>query len=396
MLNPKYEPTADSELNRRHDTILKAMAEKDIDAIVMYNFGDMIAGITKYVAGITHYYPFAALLCAEGIALFKHGVNKSFDADIPFASKGGMRLPVRLWTCPFLPGITYLTNSYSKAISHFIKTRGFKKVGWAGYNYLPASICEYLKEHNPNVEFVDFSDELDDIRLVKSEWEIKQFQRCVDLHDRLIMACQSMIRPYLTAHMLNLEIMDAAAKLGAIEFNTTLMNHWRDGVTLNNDSQLLPGDYIWVLIEVAGVGGEWGECARLFRLGEEPEQKYIDISDNLLRIQDAAATACKPGAIPEDIFNLINKMLTECGYFPERRISIHGQTYDIVDLPLFTEGDKKPLKENMFFANHPTYYTIDGDYRAAPCFNYTDNYLVGKNGSKLLSNSPRKVISISI
>ena len=399
MLNPDFQPTADSEMKRRHDLILRAMAEKSIDAIVMYNYGDMVAGVFKYATDASGAYPLAALLCAEGIAFFRHGGDTPYDADIPFESKGENfeQLPIRAWTCPFLPGITYLSDRYAEAMTYFIKNRGFKKIGWAGFNYIPANLYQYLIDNNSNVEFVDFTEDLNDIRLVKSEWEIERFMRSVDLHDRLIMACISMIRPYLTTHQLHLSIMDAAAHLGATEFNTKLINHWRDGVTLDANSQILPGDYIWVLIEVAGVGGEWAECARLFRLGEEPEQKFIEISNNLLKIQDAIAAACKPGAIPEDIFLLNNKMLAGFGYNPEKRLCIHGQTYDIVDLPLFTVGDKKPLKENMFFTIHPTYYSSPKcDFKDGPCFNYTDNYLVKKDGSKIISKTPREIITIGI
>lgn len=395
MLNPRFEQTPDSEMKRRQEAILAVMAEKDVDAIVMYSYSDMVAGTLKYAVDITHAYSLAAILCPEGIALFRNGNNTPYDADLPFVSKGE-QLPQRIWTHIFLPGITYLTYCYAQAMDYFIKSRGFKRVGWTGYSFLPAPLCQYLIENNPTVEFVDFTAEVDEVRLVKSEWEIERFLRCVDLHDRLIMACRSLIRPRLTAHQLSVEIMDAAAQLGAVEFNTTLINHWRDDVTLDHDTPMLPGDYLWVLVEVAGVGGEWGECARLFRLGEEPEQKYVKICNDLIKIQDAVAAACKPGAIPEEVFLLNNKLLEEYGYNPERRICIHGQTYDIVDLPLFSEGDKKPLKENMFIAIHPAYYAVDGEYKKSPSFNNTDNYLIEKDGARLLSKTPREIITVGI
>jgi len=266
-----------------------------------------------------------------------------------------------------------------------------------GYAYLPSALIDYLRDNNPGVKFVNFTDELDDIRLVKSAWEIERFQRCVDLHDRLMLACQSMIRPYLTAHELGLSIMDIAARLGATEFNTLLMTHWRDDQVLSHNAQIMPGDYIWVLIEVAGVGGEWGEVARTFRVGMEPEKIWVERSNNILAIQDAVAKACKPGAIPEDMLKLTNKMLKEFGYPEEKRFCMHGQTYDIVDLPFFIMGDKKPLKENMFFTIHPTYYTGTAlNFIETMRFNYTDNYLVKKDGAQLLSHTPRKFITIPI
>ena len=396
MLQPRFEPTADFEMKRRQSAILAAMEKQDIDAIVMYNFGDMVAGAFKYATDRSFAYPLAAILSKEGIAYFAQGISKDLNEEQPFVNIGD-RLPVSEWSCPFLPGVTYNASKYGEAMTAFIKRHGFKKIGWVGKTFIPASIYEYLLQNNSQVQFVDFTPAMDQIRLVKSPWEIERFLRCVDLHDRLIKACQAMIRPHLTTHMLNLEIMNAAAQLGAVEFNTQLINLWRKDTALGPDEQIQPGDYIWVLIEVAGVGGEWGECARLFRLGEEPEQKWIDISNNLIKIQDAVAAACKPGAIPEEIGALCNRMLREYGYPEERRLCIHGQTYDIVDLPLFTPGDKTPLEENVFFTIHPTYYSsAECNFKLGPVFNHTDDFLVTAEGAKILSKTPRGIITVGV
>jgi len=56
-------------MKRRQDLILKAMAEKSVDAIVMYNYGDMLAGVFKYATDTSNAYPLAALLCKEGVAI---------------------------------------------------------------------------------------------------------------------------------------------------------------------------------------------------------------------------------------------------------------------------------------------------------------------------------------
>ena len=398
MLNAKYEPTATSEIRRRQDAVLKSMADKGFDAIIACNFGDMVAGPCKYLTDKSHAYTMAALMSPEGIILYQSRIECAPDME-PVFEPNGEALPMAVWSAPYLPAIYYNKDRYAEAMTHYIKSRGFKKIGWAGFTYIPANIYQYLISNNPGVDFVDFTEALDEIRLVKSEYEISRFARVVDMHDRLESACHGLIRRTVTPYVLNLEIMDTAARLGAVEFNTALMRHWRniDGkvVDLGTETQLEVGDYLWVLIEVAGVGGEWGEIARLYRLGAEPEKKYLEISDNLLNITAAVAKACVPGAIPEKIFEMNNKLLTECGYPIEERLCIHGQTYDIVDLPLFTKGDAKPLKENMFFTIHPGYQSSPGSFDA-PYFNYTDNYLVKPGGAVRLNKTPLEVFTIGV
>jgi len=398
MLRQQNELTAASEMKRRQDIVLKDMAQKGIDAIIACNFGDMAAGPCKYLSDKIHAYTMAMIMSPDGIAQYMCRIECPPDMELIF-EPNGEALPVAVWTAPYIPGITYNKNRFAEAMTHYIKLKGFKRIGWAGFSFVPANIYKYLLENNPNVEFVDYTEDLDEIRLVKSEYEISQFMRVVDLHDKLAMAVNAMIRPYVTPHMINLEVMDAAAKLGAIEFNTSLLRHWRniDGkdTDLGQNSQLMIGDYLWVLIEVAGAAGEWGEVARLYRLGQEADQKYLDVCANILRIQHAVAKACVPGAIPEEVFALNNKLLAECGYPIEERLCIHGQTYDIVDLPLFTKGDVKPLKENMFITIHPGYQSASGSFDA-PYMNYTDNFLVKEGGAILLNKTPQELIIIGV
>lgn len=396
MLNPKRrEPIPDSEMKRRQDLVISVLDKAGADAVVMYNSGDMCGGVFRWATDKTNYYPLTALLCKEGIAFFQSGNNTPDDADIPFVSIGD-QLPIRVWSCPYLPATTFSRDRYGAAMVNFIKSRGFKKIAWGGLSYVSATLYRYLLKNLPDVEFIDLTEELDDVRLVKSPWEIEQFQRCVDLHDKLIRFCETTIRPDLTPHQLDNAIMSRAAELGAIEFNTQLIKCWRsDSDPIGDYEQLRKGDYIWVLIEVAANSGEWGECARLFRLGEEPEQKWIDLSDKVIEIQHKIAERCVPGAIPEDIFEYCKQLQREAGMAEEPRFCIHGQSYDIVDLPLFVEGDRKPLKENMFFVIHPAYMGKPPVFDP-PYFNYTDNYIVKSGGAVKMSHTPQKIITVSI
>ena len=394
MLIPFFTITLDAELKRRQDLILSVMEENQVDAAVMYNSGDMIGGPLKWASDYSHYYSMAGIICKECLAIFRSGNECKFDEDRPLVPKGD-RLPERIWSCPYVHGATFNSERFGEAMAYFIQTHNFKRIGWLGLNYISASVYKYLTEHLTDVEFVDLMPKLDEVRLVKSPEEMKGYLESVDLHDRLVQYCTATIRPRLTIRELNLEIMAQASLLGAIEFNTSLIRGWRGERALGIDEQFEPGDYCYILIEVAAKAGEWAECSRLFRLGMEPEEKWVKIADKLAEIQHKVAEKCVPGAVAEDIFEYCKQLQVEAGFYPELRMCIHGQGVDIVDLPIFTNGDKTVLQEGMFIAIHPAWQNCAEGWDA-PYLSYTDNFIVEKDGAKRVSKTPQQIITVGL
>jgi len=381
---------ADSEMKRRQQTVLKAMEKAGIDCIIMHKFGDRFGATMRYLTDVVGGYPPSAIMSKEGLCIFQMG--PSSNADLPELKVVGDKLPEGVWRYPGLPNTQFLIDAVPDAMTRYIKKHNFKKIGWVGLQFIPASIYKYLTANLSGVEFVDFTTPVDEIRRVKSPYEIERWMKTVELHDRLVAALPAMLRPGITPLELGLEIDALSAKLGCIEFQNRVINFARGDqfFSLSMHEDFAIGDYVFVLVEVAGPGGEWGECGRIFSLGVEPNEHWKQVAKNINAIQDAVAAACKPGGIPQEIFRMSNKMLKEFGYPEEKRIHSHGQTYDIVDLPLFVEGDLAPLLENEFVTIHPG--------AVAPPFimNHTDNYLIEKNGARLLNKTPREIIPVPV
>jgi len=381
---------ADFEMKRRQQAVLQVMKKDDVDCIVMYKFGDRFGATLRYLTDQVGGYPPTAIMSADGVAIFKMGPFS--DTEYPVCTSVGDRLPEGVWQYQGLPNNQFLMNAVPQSMVKYIKKHNFKKVGWTGLQFIPASMYIYLTANLPGVEFVDFTDQVDAVRRVKSPYEIERWMKTVELHDRLIACMPAMIRPGINPLDLGLEIDALSAKLGAIEFQNRVINFARGDKYFNlaSGERFQTGDYIYVLIEVAGPGGEWGEVGRVFSLGVEPNEKWKANARNICAVQDAIAAASKPGGIPQEIFRMSNRMLKEFGYPEETRIHTHGQTYDIVDLPAFVEGDVIPLQENEFFVIHPGF--------AAPPYimNHTDNYLVEKNGSRRLNKTPREIIPVPV
>ena len=381
---------ADSEMKRRQYAVLAAMEKEGIDCVVMYKFGDRFGGIMRYLTDDTGGYPPSAIMSKDGVALFKMGWAS--ENEFPELKPAGDKLPMGTWNHPYLPNNTFAQNVVPESMVKYIKKFGYKKVGWLNLQFIPASIYIYLTQNLPGVEFVDFTTPVDEIRRVKSPYEIERWMKCVELHDQLMAAVPALMRPGINCLDLGLEIDALAAKLGVIEFQNRVINFARGDQYFNlaSGERFQQGDYVYVLVEVAGPGGEWGELGRLHALGVEPNEHWKQITRNHVTLQDAVAAACVPGAIPQDIARMCNKMLKDFGYKEERRINIHGQTYDIVDLPAFVEGDTAPLLEHEFFTIHP------GAVAPPYIMNHTDNFLVEKGGARLLNKTPREIVYVPV
>lgn len=140
-----------------------------------------------------------------------------------------------------------------------------------------------------------------------------------------------------------------------------------------------------MLIEVSGPMDIWGECGRMFSMGD-PSNELRKAFEDSAKLQKWTAGQSIPGARPSEIFTELNKQLAAMGYAIETRIFAHGQSYDIVDRPIYTTDETMILEENMFVALHPICAN-----KEASCYN-CDNFVIKKDGAVKLNKTPTELI----
>ena len=242
------------------------------------------------------------------------------------------------------------------------------------------------------MEIVDFSDQMDYVKAVKSPYEIELWKKCVKLHDELMSCVQTVVKPGLTEKQVSNKFRAIADEMDCAELNLLLgTDPVRPRISSYPYQNAIIGknDYFMLLIEVAAAGGVWGELGRNIKLGDPPSDAYLKATEDQIEVMDKTAAMMKPGVKVSDVSVALNKMLTDKGYDAELRICSHGQGYDIVDRPVFVKEETMVLKENMFIAHHPN--TARGGVVGYNC----DNYLITKDGAKLLSKTPRGIIHIN-
>ena len=118
-------------------------------------------------------------------------------------------------------------------------------------------------------------------------------------------------------------------------------------------------------------------------------QELRDAHAAVLEVQRFALSLLKPGAACRDIAGQLNAFLREHNLPEERRLSVHGMGYDMVERPLIRDDEDMRIEENMAIVCHP------GVLNSRMFVHNTDLYLIEANGpSECLHRTPKQIFTI--
>jgi Xaa-Pro aminopeptidase len=150
------------------------------------------------------------------------------------------------------------------------------------------------------------------------------------------------------------------------------------------------GDIYSLLVENNGAGGYYTELSRIFVLGTAPSE-LLDAHAAVLDAQRFALSLLKPGAKPKDIFAQHNAYLKSRQLPEERRLSVHGMGYDMVERPLIRSDEDMTIEEHMAIVCHP------GILNDRMFVHNTDVYLIEAAGpSECLHSTPKQIFEVPV
>jgi len=382
-------PIPTKELERRWSLIRKAMKEDQIDCLIMQNDNQMLSGYVRYFTDnpASGYRTTVLFPANDEMVVINHGGSSGRPPTPPdWAARGiGKRI-----TMPYIQLLHYANTWAAEAASKWIKEVGYKKIGFIGLDMISAAFYQYVRDARLNIEIMDASNLVDEIKAIKSPDEILMIRRTIQIHDYLAEAMPVIFRPGRYEYEVKNELKRMAADLGSEEQNIILgTDPIRPVMTppIFQNRMIKPNDQMVCLIEVNGPGGYWGELARCWSLGT-PSQTQVEAFEVSKQAQLLVAAMLKPGVRPVDLFNANNDFLISHGYAPEERLFGHGQGYDIVERPAFTPQETMDLKEGMLVAVHPQ--AVNKEAFTFCC----DNYLITEDGAELLSRTPQEILVV--
>lgn len=393
-----------TEMERRFALVRKVMEEQGTDVLlVLEGFWE---GYSQWLIG--NRTPSVIIVPREGPITAVFGNEFLAKGEKPSEELLTERATDLLMPEPVHPDIVYVRGLDGYGIGQLLDSYQNQRLGFLHLESMTQGMKTYLKEAAPKAEYVDIALALDAVKGVKSPEEMELIRNAVVIHEKVMEAMPSIIRPGRTIQQINLEARYLIHQLGSgteeclafsIQFGNDrkgpLCHH--SGLAPYPERAVEKGDRVFMLLESNGIGGHFTALGRNFCLGEPDRetQKYWELC---LKMQDFAAERLKPGAVIREIFDENVKYIESLGYRTNRQNYLHSLGYVLGEKPyLHDPSETIPLKENMVYLNHPHVRIDRGADTGKVVYDdlyAIDTYRVTKEGGVRQNKIPRELIVI--
>ncbi len=367
-----------------------------VDALVLQNSSDWVGGYIRWFTNqpATNGYPSAVVYPLEGgMSLVEQG---PFDglriADDEEAARTGI---ARRLTTPSYPSVHYTGHYDAAIVVRELQQFGARRVGLVA----PAAMYHSFGRHlsttlsAAGVEIVDFTEEVDRLKAIKSPEERACIREVAAMQDAVMSRVAEYVRPGLRDFEIAAYAQYIGQTLGS-EQGIFLCSSAPPGQAASFRPRSMQGrtlersDVYSLLVENNGAGGFYTELSRIFVLGA-PSQELRDVHAQVIDAQRYALSLLQPGAACAEIHARHNEYLQKQHLPQERRLSIHGMGYDMVERPLVRNDESMSIAQDMAIVCHP------GVLNERLFVHNTDIYLIEENGvSACLHSTPKQIIQI--
>lgn len=261
------------------------------------------------------------------------------------------------------------------------------KIGYEGA--IPAAQFISLQRQFRKAKFVDVNSDLLLLRAVKTPAEIAKVASAEALNDRIWQESRKEFKPGMTekdmqriirAWMNALGDGEAFETIVCVGRNAAECHHVPDGTVWNGDEPLL----VDMGVRLDGYCSDMTRCikpkARWHLCG-----KYQDVYDTVLKANEAAIRAVRPGMTGRELDAVARKIIGKAGYGRRFGHALgHGVGLEIHELPVASRNSKTVLEPGMLVTIEPGIY-IEGELGVR----IEDLVLVTKDGCEVLSSSSK-------
>jgi Xaa-Pro aminopeptidase len=389
-------PISTAELERRWAAVRAAMAEERIDALLMQNNNDHMGGYVKYFTDLsaTNGYPMTVV--------FPHDEDMTIINQGPFAmvkdlshAGDGIRRGVKRWmTTPSYASAHYTASYDAELAAQALAPYAGGTIGLVGTYQMSVALVDYLRNSRfSNSKFVDASDLVDAIKVIKSAEEKELIVKAARMQDGAMRAAFGALEPgmrdadvaaiarhYSQRHGSENGIyLCASAPLGTPTH--IAQHHFQNRV-------IREGDYVMLLVEDSGPGGMYTELGRTAVVGKVPQAMQDEFAFTL-EARRFTLDLLQPGTPCKAIWDQYNAFMQRNGRPAEARLYCHGQGYDLVERPLVRHDEPMTIEKDMNIVVHPTY--THKNISSWVC----DNYLIEANGpGERLHHFPEEIVEL--
>jgi len=382
------------ELKRRWSAVRAGMAAQDLDALVLQNSSDWVGGYIRWFTDrpATNGYSSSVVFArAGGMSLIEQG---------PFglvrtASEAQQRATgiSRRLTTPSYPSVGYTGTYDADLVAGEVRGLGARRVGLVAPAAMYHSFGERCRRQLRDLEIVDATDMIDGLKAIKSAEERSLIRQVAAMQDEVMARVRAYIRPGLKDFEIAAYAQYVGQQLGSeqgifLGSSAPAGEAARFAPRHEQGRTLERGDVFSLLVENNGAGGFYTELSRIFVLGRASSELRAAHAA-VLEAQRAALSMLKPGVPCREIYARHNAWLAAHQLPEERRLSIHGMGYDMVERPLIRDDEDMCIAEHMAIVCHP------GLASERLFVHNTDTYLIEAQGpSACLHGTPKQIFEL--
>jgi Xaa-Pro aminopeptidase len=371
-------PISTAELERRWAAVRAAMARDKIDVLLLQNNNDHMGGYVKYFTDMpaTNGYPVAVVFPRDDemtvIMQGPFGGDRKPEADIWRGVK-------RILTTPSYSSAHYTQDYDSELAAKALQPYAAATIGLVGIFQMSYAMGRHITKSFPQARFVDASELVDRIKVIKSQEELELIRRTAQMQDGAMKAAFDGVRP----GMRDTEVAAIAQHYSQVHgsengiylcASTPLGQPAKFSQRHMQNRVIQRGDSIALLVEDSGPGGMYTELGRTCVVGAKVPSQMKDELAFCMEARKVTLDLLKPGTPCKEIWDSFNAFMRKHGRPEEARLYCHGQGYDLVERPLIRSDEPWTIEKDMNIVVHPT-YPFSG-YLNWLC----DNYIVGGNG----------------
>jgi Xaa-Pro aminopeptidase len=250
------------------------------------------------------------------------------------------------------------------------------------------STGQQLRDRLPNVEWVATRGLVENLREIKDREEVAEIRFAIELAERAFAVVRAGLQGEQTEHQIAAALENQIRLFGGQGCSFTpivavgdraALAHYRPGVLRVNENPLL-------LIDWGAKGRLYvSDLTRVLCVGK-PTSKLKKVYDVVLRAQQAAIAAIRPGVAPEQVDAAARTVIANAGYGTRFGHSLgHGIGLQVHERPRLAMKERRPLKPGMVVTVEPGIYLPGwGGVRIE------DDVLVTRDGHEVLSGLPKE------
>lgn len=290
-----------------------------------------------------------------------------------------------------------VTGDFGSAIAEILPG-SIRRVGIAGYRWLPLAIYLGLRERLPAADLRDASELLLTLRRIKSPAEVALLRECARITDAGGRAFQEWARPGVREREVLVQVEAAMKRAGSdeVSFATQVGSGPRTAQVVLFAGDTILQEPTLAQLDCGGVfQGYRGDLSRVAMLGQPPA-KLLNLLEVTAEIYDRCLELLRPGTLCSDVARLAVRIAAHHGLEPflyrspnhEPGFLGHGIGLSYCEPPEIHPGSTTALEENMVVVLEPILTSPDvGGVKIE------DAVLITKAGPERLSSLPINLLA---